>query len=201
MSPYLFTCLVKAVGTFARSQVLSLLLYLDDWNISAPACTAWTSWLLTLSERLGLVVNTDKCELVPSQRFVFVSINFDPANRMARPAPHRVQNLLLSLQTFTPLRAPPSHQVAATSRPYDFPGETHPTGPSAHAPPSVRSQGQLRPVVGPPLYTGTHSTGRPLSSAVVEFPPQLTTGGPPTPPSLNFSSSLTLLSRDGGGLT
>ena len=59
MSLYLFTHLVKAVGTFARSQGLSLLLYLDDWNISAPsapACTAWTSWLLTLSERLGLVV-------------------------------------------------------------------------------------------------------------------------------------------------
>ena len=55
-------------------------------------------------------------------------------------------------------------------------------GPPPHAPPSVRSQGQLERVVGSPLYTGTHSTGRPLSSAVVEFPPQLTTRGPPTPP-------------------
>ena len=94
---------------------------------------------------------------------------------------------------------PPSRQVAATSWPYDFPGETHSTGPPPHAPPSVRSQGQLGPVVGPPLYTGTHSTGRPLSSAVVEFPPQLTTRGPPyIPPSLNFSSSPMLLLRDGG---
>ena len=101
---------------------------------------------------------------------------------MARPAPHRVQNLLFSLQTFTSLRAPPGRQVAATSRPYDFPGETHSMGPSPHVPPSVRSQGQLGPVVAPPLYTGTHTTGRPLSSAVVEFPPQLTTRGPPTPP-------------------
>ena len=77
---------------------------------------------------------------------------------------------------------PPGHQVAATSQPYDFPGETHSTGPSPHVPPSVHSQGQLGPVVGPPLYTGTHITGRPLSPAVVELPPQLASGGPPTPP-------------------
>ena len=90
-SPYLFGHLVKVVGAFARIQGLSLLLYLHDWNISAlsaPACTAWTSWLLTLSERLGLVVNTDKCELVSSQRFVFMGIDFDLANGTARPAPH-----------------------------------------------------------------------------------------------------------------
>ena len=90
-SPYLFTRLVKAVGTFARSQGLSLLLYLDDWNISAPsapACTAWTSWLLTLSERLGLVINMDKCKLVPSQHLTFAGIDFDLANGTARPAPH-----------------------------------------------------------------------------------------------------------------
>ena len=108
-SPYLFTRLVKAVGTFARSQGLSLLFYLDYWNIlapSAPACTAWTLWFLTLSKRLGLVVNMDKCELVPSQRFVFVGIDFDLTNGMARPAPHRVQNLPLSLETFMPLRTP-----------------------------------------------------------------------------------------------
>ena len=182
-SPYLFTRLVKAVGAFARSQGLSLLLYLDNWNISAPsapACTAWTSWLLTLSEPLGLVVNTDRCELVPSQCFVFVGIDFDLANGTARLAPHRVQNLLLSLQTFTSLRPPPSHQVAATSQPYDFPGETHSAGPSPRAPPSVRSQGQLGPVIGPPLYIGTHTTGRPLCSGGV--PRSTCYRGPPTPP-------------------
>ena len=185
MSPYLFTRLVKAVGTFARSQGLSLLLYLDDWNISAPsapACMAWTSWLLTLSERLGLVVNMDKCELVPSRRFVFVGIDFDLANGTARPAaPPSVEPSALSTDLHI-AQGPPGHQVAAISWPYDFPGETHSTGLSPHASPSVRSQGQLGPVVGPPLYTGTHSTGRPLSTAVVEFPPQLTTTGPPIPP-------------------
>ena len=42
-SPYLFTRLVKVVGAFARSQGLSLLLYLDDWNISAPSAPACTA--------------------------------------------------------------------------------------------------------------------------------------------------------------
>ena len=90
-SPYLFTHLVKAVGAFARGQGLSLLQYLDDWNISAPtapACTAWTSWLLILSKQLSLVINMDKCKLVPSRCFVFVSIDFNLASGMARPVSH-----------------------------------------------------------------------------------------------------------------
>ena len=48
----------------------------------------------------------DKCELVLSRHFVFVGIHL--TSGMARPAPHRVQNLLLSLQAFLSLRAPPA---------------------------------------------------------------------------------------------
>ena len=144
---------------------------------------AWTSWLLTLSERLSLVVNMDKCELTPSQCFVFIGIDFDLANRMARPAPPlSAEPSALSTDLHVAQGAPPGHQVASTSQPYDFPGETHSSGLSPHAPPSVRSQGQLGPVVGPPLYTGTDTTGRPLSPAMVELPPQLASGGPLTPP-------------------
>ena len=102
---------------------------------------------------------------------------------MARPAPHRVQLEPSALSTDLHVaQGPPGRQVAATSRPYDFPGETHSMGLSPHAPPSVRSQGQLGPVARPPLYTGTHTTGHPLSPAVVEQPPQLASGSPPTPP-------------------
>ena len=110
-SPYLFTCLVKAVGAFSRGQGLSLLQYLDNWNIlapTAPACIAWTSWFLSLSKQLSLVVSLAKCNLVLSRRFVFVGIDFDLASGTARPAPHWVQNLLLSLQAFSMLRAPPA---------------------------------------------------------------------------------------------
>ena len=78
---------------------------------------------------------------------------------------------------------PPGRQVASTFRPYDFPGETHSTGPSPHAPPSVCSQGQLGPVVGPPLYTGT-PLPQDVCSALQWWgtPLNLLQGSPYTPP-------------------
>ena len=100
-SPRVFTRLVKAVGTFARAQGLCLLQYLDGWNItalSAQACADWTSWLLNLSDRLGLIINLTKCDLVPSRRFKFVGIDFDLNDGTARPTQHRVQNRLRTLQ-------------------------------------------------------------------------------------------------------
>ena len=56
-SPYLFTCLVKAVGAFTGSQGPGPLFTPVPEQLEclgppppAPAFTAWTSWLLTLSK-------------------------------------------------------------------------------------------------------------------------------------------------------
>ena len=96
-SPLVFTRIVKTVGAYAHSQGLNMLLYLDDWNISAPSptlCARWTEWVLRLTASLGVIPNLPKCDLTPSQQFVFIGIAFDLNTGTARPAPHRVANFL-----------------------------------------------------------------------------------------------------------
>ena len=110
-SPLVFTRIVKTVGAYAHSQGLNMLLYLDDWNISAPSptlCARWTEWVLRLTAFLGLIPNLPKCDLTPSQQFVFIGIAFDLNTGTARPAPHRVANFLRLLRDFLFSWAPPA---------------------------------------------------------------------------------------------
>ena len=83
----------KLVAAFASTQGLSLLQYLEDWNISArPAhsCLAWNAWLSQLVEHLGFTVNFSKSSLTPSCSFYLLGITFDLTNSTARPAQYRV---------------------------------------------------------------------------------------------------------------
>ena len=110
-SPLVFTCIVKTARAYARSQGLNMLLYLDDWNISAPSpsiCTRSTEWVLHITTFLGLLPNLRNCDLTPSQQFVFIGIAFDLNTCTAHPAPHRVLNFLLLLTDFMSSRAPPA---------------------------------------------------------------------------------------------
>jgi len=71
VSPYVFTRVVKPIGAYARPRGLTLLQYLDDWALltpSAKCCSAWTSWLVSIAEALGLLVNSTKSDLVPKRR-------------------------------------------------------------------------------------------------------------------------------------
>jgi len=93
MSPYVFTRVMKAVGAFARSQGLLLFLYLDDWLLlsnSFATALAWINWLLDLVQALGLIPNVPKCDLTPSQIYVFIGVLFNLVQGTAQPAPHRV---------------------------------------------------------------------------------------------------------------
>jgi len=111
-SPYVFTRLVKAVGTYVRSHGVSLLQYLDDWNTLAPersVSQSHTGYITQLTERLGLIVNQTKSELVPSQRFTFVGMDIDLIEGLARPAVHRIEALLLLVDSFLRRPEPPAH--------------------------------------------------------------------------------------------
>ena len=111
MSPYVFTRVMRAVGSYARSQGLLLFLYLDDWLLlskSSKEGVAWIDWLLKLVQALGLLPNIPKCDLVPSQIYLFIGVLFNLITGMAQPAPHRVQAFLHLLQHFSRLSTPPA---------------------------------------------------------------------------------------------
>jgi len=93
MSPYVFTRVMKNVGAYARSQGLTLFLYLDDWLLlsdSYERALAWIQWLLKLVQALGLLPNVPKCDLTPSQIYIFIGVLFNLVQGSAQPAPHRV---------------------------------------------------------------------------------------------------------------
>ena len=96
-SPYVFSRVVKAIGAFAHSRGLSLIQYLDDWNLSCRTqgdCKLWTLWLLDITKALGLIVNIPKSDLDPAQLVQFVGIVFDLILGMASPAQHRIDKFL-----------------------------------------------------------------------------------------------------------
>ncbi len=102
-SPYVFTRMVKAVGTYVRSNGVSLLQYLDDWNTQADGhrvSQSQTDYLTRLTEGLGLLVNQGKSELIPAQRFNFVGMDIDLIEGLARPAVHRAEALYRLVEVF-----------------------------------------------------------------------------------------------------
>ena len=74
-----FTSLVKEVKLLALKQDIRLHQYLDDWLIRASSqdeAQKHTVKLLSLIQNLGFIVNLQKSELNPQQRFDFIGYRF-----------------------------------------------------------------------------------------------------------------------------
>ena len=185
-SPLVFTRIVKTVGAYAHSQGLNMLLYLDDWNISAPSptlCARWMEWVLRLTASLGLIPNLPKCDLTPSQQFVFIGIAFDLNTGMACPAPHRVANFLRLLRDFLLSRAPPAVKWQRLLGHMTSLEKLTRRGGSPHASCSVHTPRPMVTVIRPPSSSCAHyaraSSG---PTVVVSFSqPHLRSAPPPAP--------------------
>ena len=73
--PWLFTEVVKQLKKWAAVHCLILFQYLDDWlnlHRSREILQSTTEALVALCQRLGLLVNVKKSELVPTQQVVFL---------------------------------------------------------------------------------------------------------------------------------
>lgn len=65
---------------FINFRGVCLIPDLDDWlltSLSPGSADTQTEGLLSLSRDLGLMVNTEKSDLVPSQSFQFMGITFN----------------------------------------------------------------------------------------------------------------------------
>ena len=70
MSPRVFTKILKPVLAFAHLHWVKLHMYIDDWLLNAGThqeALEQTSWLKSLCRKLGLVLNLEKSDLIPSQ--------------------------------------------------------------------------------------------------------------------------------------
>ena len=104
-APRVFTKLMVVVGAYLRLQGSVLLQYFDDWllhqlnrrNLRQDLEFAWTKL-----QSLGLLLNEKKSDLVPSQDFIFVGMNFLTDVNRIRVPPTRVENLLLQIEGILP---------------------------------------------------------------------------------------------------
>ena len=69
-----------------------------------------TSWLRSLCQKLGLVINLEKSDLIPSQVSTYLGIELDTSVGLARPSLKRLTNWLSVAEGFTAQQSPPAVQ-------------------------------------------------------------------------------------------
>ena len=95
-SPQVFTKVMASLSAWAHRCGIPLRRYLDDWLVSAlskAACIKNTRALLLLCSQLGIQINWDKSDLVPSQRKLFLGMVLDSQKALVFPSPDSVSRL------------------------------------------------------------------------------------------------------------
>ena len=96
-APRVFTKLMTAIAAEARKQGVLLFQYFDDWLIHQQSKELVISnlkivWRMVTD--LGLIPNEEKSELVPTQDFNYVGMNFRTTFNVVRVPLDRIQNTL-----------------------------------------------------------------------------------------------------------
>ena len=79
-SPRVFTKILKPILAYAHLHRVKLHMYLDDWLLNPGTLQEahkQTSWLRSLCQKLGLVINLGKSDLIPSQVSTYLGIELD----------------------------------------------------------------------------------------------------------------------------
>ena len=105
--------ILKPVLAYTHLHRVRLHMYLDDWLLNPGThqeALEQTSWLKSLCRRLGLVLNLEKSDLIPSQVATYLGIELDTPVGLARPSHKRVTNWLSVAEGFTAQQSPPAVQ-------------------------------------------------------------------------------------------
>ena len=111
-SPRVFTIL-KPVLAYAHLHRVKLHMYIDDWLLNPGThqeTFEQTSWLKSLCRKLGLVLDIEKSDLIPSQVTTYLGIELDTSVGLARPSHKRLTNWLSVAEGFTAQQSPPAVQ-------------------------------------------------------------------------------------------
>ena len=96
-APQVFTRVMAPVSAFLHRSGVRLRRYLDDWLIQASSqeqVLLALGSVLQLFLSLGIVVNWEKSQLIPTQRMVYLGVLLDSVSVRASPALKRVEKLL-----------------------------------------------------------------------------------------------------------
>ena len=110
-APQVFTRVFAAVSAWAHSHGVGLLLYLDDWLVLASSETRARQHvreLLSLCNSLGIVINEEKSDLIPSQSVEYLGMTIDTVAARAFPTLARVERFLSVARQFLTRSDPPA---------------------------------------------------------------------------------------------
>ena len=96
-APQVFTWVMAPVSAFLHRTGIRLRRYLDDWLIQASSreqVLLALETVLQLCSSLGIFVNWEKSQLIPTQRMVYLGVLLDSISFRASPALKRVEKLL-----------------------------------------------------------------------------------------------------------
>ena len=103
LSPLIFSKLMDVNAAFLRQRALSVFPYLDDWlikNLIRNRLITQTRFCIQIIQSLGFLPNLKKSDLVPSQKFTFIGMEFLTQQNLVRVPRDRVQNLFLTIKKF-----------------------------------------------------------------------------------------------------
>ena len=110
-APQVFTRVFAAVSEWAHSHGIRLLRYLDDWLIvtsSEMEAKKNVQDLLSLCHSLGIVINEEKSDLIPSQTANFLGMTIDSGTTRIFPSHARIERFLSVAKTFCTKSTPPA---------------------------------------------------------------------------------------------
>ena len=112
-SPFVFTQLMTAIASHLHTKAISLFPYLDDWlsrNQNRRLLLQHRQFIIHLISALGLIINQDKSDLIPSQDFVFIGMEFHTLQNVVRVPKDRVPPLLQLINFFLQLKTVTARQ-------------------------------------------------------------------------------------------
>ena len=110
-TPQVLTRVFAAVSAWAHSHGISLLWYLDDWLVPTSLETEAkknVQDLLLLCHSIGIMINEEKSDLVPSQTANYLGTTIDTRATSIFPPHVRVEKFLSVAETFCTMSAPPT---------------------------------------------------------------------------------------------
>ena len=116
-SPREFTKLLRPVVSLLRLHGVRLHVYLDDWLIRASSraqAQLHSDLVIRVLQHLGWIINFEKSELVPSQTFDFIGMQFNTRTHTVAPLPKmrlKVSNTLDHWRTRTTVTARDLHRL------------------------------------------------------------------------------------------
>ena len=110
-APQVFTRIMAPVSTILHSMGIRMRRYLDDWLVQSSSRESLLRDLQTvlqLCHELGIVVNPQKSNLVPSQVVQYLGVIIDSTSFRASSSQERISKLLSTAEEFQSSASPPA---------------------------------------------------------------------------------------------